>query len=346
MLVTPFGIVIDVSPEQPENAAPPMLVTPDGIVTFPFTPATTVLPSLVNNRPFCDEYTELLVATLNEVSPEQPENASGTTGERRVPDARYAVRNRDRRQSGTTGERRVPDARHAVRNDKARDFIVADEKAAGSNEFRIDRIRGPSRRIGKLDPCFRQVGTTGECIPPDARYAVRNRDRRQSGTTVERSSPDARHAVRNRDRCQSGTTLKRRFLDARHAVRNRNRCQFGTTPERIDSDARHRIAAKPGRNRDRPCRRCRNGSRGGIPFATDRGLAVRNGIGPRDAVHGRRVGEGGEREKEDEKESESCFHGEAKGGFVHFGRFVVHAAIVCFMYPIPAASRLSYGFQG
>ena len=32
MLVTLSGIVIDVSPEQPENAEKPMLVTPSGIV--------------------------------------------------------------------------------------------------------------------------------------------------------------------------------------------------------------------------------------------------------------------------------------------------------------------------
>ena len=43
MFVTLSGISIDVSPEQPENALPPMLVTPSGIVI--------------------------------DVSPEQPENA-------------------------------------------------------------------------------------------------------------------------------------------------------------------------------------------------------------------------------------------------------------------------------
>ena len=55
MLVTPSGMTSDVSPEQPENAPYSMLVTLSGMMTFPFTPVITVLPSLDNRRPLIEE---------------------------------------------------------------------------------------------------------------------------------------------------------------------------------------------------------------------------------------------------------------------------------------------------
>ena len=49
MLVTESGIVIDVSPEQPENAEPSMLVTESGIVidVSPEQPENAKLPMFV-----------------------------------------------------------------------------------------------------------------------------------------------------------------------------------------------------------------------------------------------------------------------------------------------------------
>ena len=71
MLVTLSGIVTDVSPEQPENAELPMLVTLSGIVTVPFTPNTTVFPSFDSIRPLQEEYVGLFAPMENDVSPEQ-----------------------------------------------------------------------------------------------------------------------------------------------------------------------------------------------------------------------------------------------------------------------------------
>ena len=53
MLVTPSGIVIDVSPEQLENAQSPMLVTPSGIVTDvrPEQLSNAYSPMLVTGKP-------------------------------------------------------------------------------------------------------------------------------------------------------------------------------------------------------------------------------------------------------------------------------------------------------
>ena len=54
MLVTEFGIVTLVRLRRPSNAKVQMIATPSEIVTSPFTPAISVLPSLDNNRPFTD----------------------------------------------------------------------------------------------------------------------------------------------------------------------------------------------------------------------------------------------------------------------------------------------------
>ena len=52
-----------------------MLVTLDGIVTSPFTPAIRVLPSFDSNKPFTDEYLALPPVTVIDISPLQPLNA-------------------------------------------------------------------------------------------------------------------------------------------------------------------------------------------------------------------------------------------------------------------------------
>ena len=72
MLVTPSGIITLVRPLQPENALPPMLVTLSGIFTSPLTPMRTVVPSLFNTRPLADEYCGLPAATEMFVSSLQP----------------------------------------------------------------------------------------------------------------------------------------------------------------------------------------------------------------------------------------------------------------------------------
>ena len=62
MLVTLSGIVIDVSPEQPENALCPMLVTPFGIVKAKFVADENLVPHFGS--------------AVTAVSPEHPVNAS------------------------------------------------------------------------------------------------------------------------------------------------------------------------------------------------------------------------------------------------------------------------------
>ena len=66
MFVTLVGIVIDVNPEQPENAEPPMLVTLSGIVTdvSPEQSSNAQSPMLVT-----------LSGIVTDLRPEQPENA-------------------------------------------------------------------------------------------------------------------------------------------------------------------------------------------------------------------------------------------------------------------------------
>ena len=76
MLVTEFGMITLVRPEQPENALPPMLVTEFGIIVF-MHPTTTVFVfvyiialqlSRESNIVFPD-------STIIVVSPKQPLNA-------------------------------------------------------------------------------------------------------------------------------------------------------------------------------------------------------------------------------------------------------------------------------
>ena len=67
MLVTLSEIVTDVSPEQPENAEFPMLVTPSGIVSGPVSPEhprNAELPMLATPSEI-----------VTDVSPEQSRNA-------------------------------------------------------------------------------------------------------------------------------------------------------------------------------------------------------------------------------------------------------------------------------
>ena len=52
-----------------------MLVTPSGMVTSPFTPMMSVVPSLEQSIPFLELYTGLAASTKIDASPLQPENA-------------------------------------------------------------------------------------------------------------------------------------------------------------------------------------------------------------------------------------------------------------------------------
>ena len=102
----------------------------------------------------------------------------GASGKRIVSDVRHAVGNRDRRQPGTIVKRIISDARHAVGNDEIRDFFIVQEQTMGV-VARIPRAgakrdAAPCRQVGNMD--FRQSGTTGKRIDPDARHTVRNRD--------------------------------------------------------------------------------------------------------------------------------------------------------------------------
>ena len=56
MFVTLPGIATLLSPSKLSNAYSPMVVTPSGIVTSPFTPLTSIFPSFVSRRPETDLY--------------------------------------------------------------------------------------------------------------------------------------------------------------------------------------------------------------------------------------------------------------------------------------------------
>ena len=89
----------------------------------------------------------------------------GTTEERRIPDTRYALGDRDRRKRGTAGERRRKNRRHSCG---------------------IAHIKS-----GKL--C-----ATGKSRSSDIRHFISERNRRKSDTSVKRGITDALHVISER----------------------------------------------------------------------------------------------------------------------------------------------------
>ena len=75
MLFTVSGIVTLVNPPQNSKALSPMLVTPAGITTSPFTPRTRILPSFVSRNPPTELYKGLSAPTSIDASLSQPKNA-------------------------------------------------------------------------------------------------------------------------------------------------------------------------------------------------------------------------------------------------------------------------------
>ena len=70
--VTVEGICTDVSPDRLSKASATINSTPSGIVTSPFTPWTSHLPSLVSKRPSMDFRVGFPLATENDSRAEQP----------------------------------------------------------------------------------------------------------------------------------------------------------------------------------------------------------------------------------------------------------------------------------
>ncbi len=118
------------------------------------------------------------------------------TLERRIPNARHAVRNGNRSQSRTTGERRISDACHrAIRRD---DTVFTPERQSFATCF--DQAI-PLTMVFRI-PCTylntRQTCATGERLAPNACHTIRDDNRGQPRATRERIIPDARHTVPNR----------------------------------------------------------------------------------------------------------------------------------------------------
>ena len=79
MLVMLAGMVIEVSPERPENADASMLVTlPSVGIVLVLQPTTRVFVAVLMMQFSALWYALLSLATVTEVSPEQPENADAS----------------------------------------------------------------------------------------------------------------------------------------------------------------------------------------------------------------------------------------------------------------------------
>ena len=161
--------------------------------------------------------------------------------ERKIPDARHAVRYRHARQPAAAGERRRTDCCHAVRYRQCRDLHVVQIEIMRATEwigFSITkRDAAPLRKIGDVHA-------------------------RQPAAAVERIIPDVRHAVRYRHARQPAAAAERRRPDARHAVRYRHARQPTAVEERRRPNVRHRLTAERGWNRDIALSRRNAGYRG------------------------------------------------------------------------------------
>ena len=210
-------------------------------------------------------------------------------GERAAPDARHAIADCHARKPSAVEERVPPDARHGVRYRHARQAAAASERMRpnaqhavgnshvlyqGAVEIQVVRVikrigRGTAK--GNAAP-LREVVNAHACQPVAAQ---------------ERKAPDARHAVGNRHARKAAAVVERVVPDARHAVGNRHARKAAAAEERVNPDARHGTAAERGGDGDCASRGIRNRR---VEFVEDLRLAVADGIGPCNAVHGFHVG--------------------------------------------------------
>ena len=129
----------------------------------------------------------------------------------------------------SAAERRVSDARHALREHNALQAGAAIERI-------VSDARYTARNLNVL-----QVAAVPERIVSDARNTVRNSNVRQASAALKHTIPDTRYTIRDLDALQAAAVPERIVSDAHYTVRNFNACQAGTVIECISSNTRNTV---------------------------------------------------------------------------------------------------------